>query len=274
MAADSRQKGRSRIERNAYATLITSDDFRPGVEVLLSSIVSTGTLHPTVVMYTEQVSRNQVEAMIKFAAGISKRITFRKVDAIGKGGGCDGAAHVQGWEVAAYTKLALWSLTEYERLVYIDADAVVLENVDELFDRPAFAAAPDVFPPDKFNAGVLVVKPDKNIFERMLDARKSLQSYDGGDTGFLNAFFSEWYTMPAEHRLPFSYNAQRTVHWLSFEKNPGYWNAIKPIKILHYSSSPKPWDATAKRGPLEMEWWMRYVAAVGPSAMMGHVTMS
>ncbi len=32
----------------------------------------------------------------------------------------------------------------------------VLANVDELFRRPAFAAAPDVFPPDKFNAGVLV----------------------------------------------------------------------------------------------------------------------
>ena len=108
MATDSQQESRSRIERNAYATLITSDDFRPGVEVLLSSIVSTGTLHPVVVMYTEQVSRNQVEAMIKFAAGISKRITFRKVDAIGKGGGGDGGGGEggggdgAGWETNSY----------------------------------------------------------------------------------------------------------------------------------------------------------------------------
>lgn len=27
-----------------------------------------------------------------------------------------------------------------------------------------FAAAPDVFPPDNFNAGVLIVRPDLNQF--------------------------------------------------------------------------------------------------------------
>ncbi len=52
-----------------------------------------------------------------------------------------------------YTKLHVWNLVEFEKVVYIDADALVLQNVDELFSRPGFAAAPDVFPPDKFNAG-------------------------------------------------------------------------------------------------------------------------
>ena len=36
--------------------------------------------------------------------------------------------------------------------MYIDADTVVVQNVDDLFDRPAPAFAPDVFPPDKFVA--------------------------------------------------------------------------------------------------------------------------
>lgn len=48
-----------------------------------------------------------------------------------------------------------------------------------------FAAAPDVFPPDRFNAGVLVVKPDRAVFEdlKAKAASKALGSYDGGDTG-------------------------------------------------------------------------------------------
>ena len=55
----------------------------------------------------------------------------------------------------------------------------------QLFDRPGvpFSAAPDVFPPDRFNAGVLVITPDHDTFVTLLDKRHTVPSYDGGDTG-------------------------------------------------------------------------------------------
>lgn len=54
----------------------------------------------------------------------------------------------------------------------------------QLFDRDCdFAAAPDVFPPDKFNAGVLVLRPDRAVFEDMVSKASVLPSHDGGDTG-------------------------------------------------------------------------------------------
>ncbi len=34
-----------------------------------------------------------------------------------------------------------------------------------------------------------------------------------GDTGFLNSFFPDWFSWPAEQRLPFRYNALRTMYW-------------------------------------------------------------
>merc|ERR1719198_172553 len=77
-----------------------------------------------------------------------------------------------------------------------------------------------------------------------------LPSHDGGDTGFLNSFFADWYQWPAEQRLPFRYNALRTMYWFT-HANPGYWESVKPIKVLHFCSSPKPWDPEAKRGDLE-----------------------
>ena len=41
------------------------------------------------------------------------------------------------------------------QVVYVDTDALVLESIDELFALDCdFAAAPDIFPPDKFNARV------------------------------------------------------------------------------------------------------------------------
>ena len=64
------------------------------------------------------------------------------------------AEHDASWTNAELTKLNIWNLTQFKKVVYLDADVLVLENVDELFSIDCtFAAAPDIFPPDKFNAG-------------------------------------------------------------------------------------------------------------------------
>lgn len=72
-----------------------------------------------------------------------------------------------------------WLLRFY--LLYIDN---AMLRPPQLFDRDcSFAAAPDVFPPDKFNAGVLVIRPDQGVFSDMMGKIGTLESYDGGDTG-------------------------------------------------------------------------------------------
>ena len=59
---------------------------------------------------------------------------------------------------------------------------------EQLFDRKVdFAAAPDVFPPDRFNAGVMVVAPSEDVLQDMLSKASELTSYDGGDTGDQNS---------------------------------------------------------------------------------------
>ena len=50
-------------------------------------------------------------------------------------------SHVEGWVNSGYTKLHIWNLVDYDKVVYIDADTLVLQNVDELFDRPTPAGA-------------------------------------------------------------------------------------------------------------------------------------
>ena len=125
-----------------------------------------------------------------------------------------------------------------------------------------YAAAPDVFPPDRFNAGVLVIRPDAETSARLKAAAPTAASHDGGDTGLLNTCFPDWFAgAPRLARLPFAYNAQRTLHWFTHAKAPGYWDACKPIKILHFSSAPKPWQSPDKKGVLEMFWWDQYLAA-------------
>ena len=55
-----------------------------------------------------------------------------------------------------FTKLHCWRLTEYRKCVFLDADTLVLANIDDLFDRDELSAAPDAGWPDCFNSGVFV----------------------------------------------------------------------------------------------------------------------
>jgi len=277
--------------RFSYVTLITDDSFFQGVCALsktikkynkhpLCAMVTTSGISPTTLKRLEEVvDRVVVVPEIKNpfqgveSMGLNKD-NGGEGESVGDGGGDKDRPS---WFGSEFTKLNLWGLTDFDKVVYIDADAIVLQCTDELFDLDtSFAAAPDVFPPDKFNAGVLVIKPDVAILECMLQciSDKRLSSYDGGDTGFLNAYFPHWYSSSSESRLPFKYNAQRTMYWFTHEKRPGYWESIGPLKIIHYSSSPKPWQESPpppssgkqvegkkllRLGDLEWLWWQHYL---------------
>jgi alpha-N-acetylglucosamine transferase len=71
-----------------------------------------------------------------------------------------------------FCKLRLWELTEYERCVFIDADAIVLSNIDKLFAYPEFSAAPNVYETladfHRMNSGVFVARPSADTFRQML----------------------------------------------------------------------------------------------------------
>lgn len=51
------------------------------------------------------------------------------------------------------------------------------------------------------------------------------------------------------------------MHWLTHAKQPGYWQAVQPVAILHFSSSPKPWNSPDKKGELEVIWWKFFMQA-------------
>lgn len=240
--------------KTCFCTLVTSDAYVTGAQALILSVIKAHwpMQRPFLVLYTPNVTKASLFVLKRI-----RHVVLMKVDAIS--GPEDPSRCVQAWQ--DYTKLRVWSLTEYERVVYLDADMLVFGSLDELFTRDlgcaGFAAAPDVFPPDRFNAGLLVVRPDIAVFHQMVENIHQLNSYDGGDTGFLNAFFPSWFNYPSSNRLPFIYNAQRTMYWFT-KAQPGYWRALGDIKVIHYSSSPKPWLETEKRGELELLWWTTF----------------
>jgi hypothetical protein len=75
----------------------------------------------------------------------------------------------------SFGKLAIFSLTGFDKLVYVDSDMLILRNLDKLFARPHMSAvvAGRSFPGDEhwrgLNSGLMVVKPQAGLYETLLD---------------------------------------------------------------------------------------------------------
>ena len=137
-----------------------------------------------------------------------------------------------------FSKLRAWTLTQFEKCVFMDADTLVLQNVDDLMQREELSAAPDIGWPDCFNTGVFVFKPSTKTYDDLLAHAKQYGSFDGGDQGLLNEFFSDWSTKDIARHLPFAYN---TVSSAVYSYTPAFNRYWKDVKIVHFLGSVKPW---------------------------------
>ncbi|HQX50163.1 MAG TPA: glycosyltransferase family 8 protein [Planctomycetaceae bacterium] len=222
----------------ACATLVTTPAYVIGAQVLGHSVRKSGWKHEMVAMVTSQIGNPDREKL--------SRIWDRIVEV----GPISNPNSVQNQALAnfptTYTKLRIWEQTDYEKVIFIDADAVVLGDFTDLLQRPSFAAAPCMTAPDCFNTGVLVVEPSQEMFVDLMARRQECYSYDGSDQGFLNGYFPDWFTGDAARRLPLTYN----VPWFLSFYRAGWDRAKSDIRILHYCGPQKPWDQRS-------EWQMK-----------------
>lgn len=105
------------------------------------------------------------------------------------------------------TKLHVFRLTNYHKIIFLDADVLPLRPMSHLFSIPhPFSAAPDVGWPDIFNSGVMVLSPGEEKFNELRELVKTRGSWDGGDQGLLNEWRGgDW------NRISFTYNTTPTA---------------------------------------------------------------
>eukprot|EP00980_Cylindrotheca_fusiformis_P020974 scaffold7987_cov200-Cylindrotheca_fusiformis.AAC.3 len=267
---------------DSVMTLLHDDDYLPGVQTLLYSLRKRFSFHQTyppeiVVLVTSNVTLSKAEEAllpslctrilpIEEWAPPTKSVDSSLMKGFGKTNKRTLDDHNPGW-----TKLRIFGLQQYETILYIDSDCLVLKDVSHLLDlnkvysesEALIAAAPDVLPPSNFNSGVMVIRPSTDVFQTMQRNAKHLTTYDGSDTGFLNAYYPTWFQdFPPDARLPTGYNAQTALHNLTADSATGestFWDAqlVHDLHIVHYSGKIKPWQGALSGGsknPLQVLW--------------------
>ena len=235
--------------KRAYVTVLCGGDaYLPGVEVLGRSLVATGTTETRLAMVTPDVS---VGARTRL---VEQGWVLREVEAIANP---TQDALLFPRFANVFTKLRAWELVDFDRVVLLDADTLALKNVDDLFERSTFAAGPDFLLPDHFNSGVMVLEPSKATFGKMRRALADHGTYDGGDQGFLNSFYPDWYALPVEHRLPVGYNMAAFIYQFLRGHQTLKATVDREARIIHYLIQ-KPWQATSTLTGGSATWWKTY----------------
>ncbi|KAK0519289.1 glycogenin glucosyltransferase [Tilletia horrida] len=146
---------------------------------------------------------------------------------------------------APLSKLHAWRLTQYEKVVFLDADTLVLQPLSHLFHLATnFAAAPDIGWPDAFNSGVLVLKPSLDTFSRIRSFAAETGSWDGADQGLLNEFYGGERGRGEDgpgggwDRLSFKYNVTPNG---GYTFAPAYRRFGSGIQVAHFIGEHKPW---------------------------------
>lgn len=256
------------VPRDAYVTLVTNADFALGAGALLRSLALTGTLADRVVMVTGGVPDASRAAMAARGARIvpvELLPTSEAFNAAHARAALHGAAPFTKGEkppfhtpLDNFAKLRLWELP-YDRVVFLDADTLVLRNIDKLFDYPEFCAAPNVYESladfGRMNSGVFTARPNSKTYAAMLRRLDAPEAFwRRTDQTFLQAFFPDW------HGLPVTYNMLQYV-WFNL---PELWDWDQ-VKLVHYQYE-KPWQTDhGKAGTLRplIDLWQAY-AGDGP----------
>lgn len=176
-----------RVENQAFICLATEDYFTKGCMVVVRSLKRVGTTRKIITLVTNHVSNSAREKLIANGAEI------RVIETI------PGSKKV--WHEDCMTKFRVWQLTDLEKIIYLDADEIVLKNIDYLFDFPELSACHDpmnlLYWPgvNILNSALFVAQPSNKTFNELMDALVTHPHYNTdriGDGNVFNRYFTKW----------------------------------------------------------------------------------
>lgn len=107
----------------------------------------------------------------------------------------------------AFWKLQIWRLTQYEKLIWVDTDAVMFRSLDDLFQRKpiwgqrdieACATAEDA--ENRFSSGLMLIEPNEDTYQGLLDyaADSASEWFSNGDQKLIHDYYQKVVETPVQ----------------------------------------------------------------------------
>jgi len=241
----------------AYVTVLSTDNYLDGVLVLNESLRMCRAKYRLYALVGSEVSNNVRDTLARVrieqidAPPINVPVEIKQANVA--------SDHHRHW-AGVFEKLGVFSLCQFEKIVYIDSDVLVIKNLDELFDRPPRSAViADRYPGNEdctdLNAGLMVIEPEPTLTNQLaaflpeaFEHEKRWRAAVGrppsmGVQSVINLFWKDWITTPELH-LDGRYNVL-VEHLDDYMRQEDHkWRGPEGIHVLHFIGQVKPWMLT------------------------------
>ena len=236
------------MKKYCYATAITKENYILGLKALAICLQKVGTVYPLVVFIPEDSYTRIMKAIIECdflvrESNVAFHIVFRSLPRLDvKQYGIDNQTF-SNWN-DSFFKLQAFLLEEYEKVMLIDSDMLVIRNLDHLFEKPIYSAANSGNAKwngfNSLNSGLMLIKPSSKVHSELIKlipaAKKKREDagFNVGDQDVIREYLSTW---PEDDELHLDEGYNLYIHHAKYYlKN----NDKKNIYILHFVGPTKP----------------------------------
>lgn len=223
-----------------YITLLSSVDYLPAVLVLNESLKRVHSRYPLGVGVTLDIL-DKVNSILTKAGCIVYPIG--KLEYNDQSKDFNAKHNFPACVNNTASKISLFTLHNIDKCVYIDADTLVLRNVDELFYYPDGSMVYYKGDPMGFT-GLMVFSPRNHKYEFYKAAMDKAICTDGNLLGELWFFvkYNATYQIPSTYLVNYCPDLDDLHH--------------DDYKILHFCNNPKPWTPEFKLN--DQLWFQHY----------------
>lgn len=250
------------MSKNAYITVLSTEEYLVGVLVLGKCLKKVNSKYNLVTLVNGDISEKSKQILKHNDIEIIETESFKVPEWIKNKNSTNHA----NWTYT-FDKLIIFELIQYDKLVFLDSDMYIRNNIDELFDRPHMSATVDrcdtILVKDtyqKLTSGLLVIKPHKGIMDKFLEIMEDdsiKNKYDNiGDQDIIQLYDPNWENKKELH-LPVKYN----MFFLDIEYyiNKGIY-ALDDISVIHFITANKPWKYNKEELTTKYLDWLEFVS--------------
>lgn len=252
------------MENNAYVTLMSTNNYLYGCIGLMYSWKQTNSKYPFYCIVTENITKENIKILEDIGYNViidnlyipnSYYKLLKEYEETGEYatpiGNSTADLSKNGWQYA-WTKLQIFKYTQFTKLLYIDADSYVVQNLDEMFNYPGWSSCVEYDAQwtglHRFVSSFFMIEPNEEVYNELLQLAEDnplilhpfTNEYQlSNDYDLLNLYKNDWKDYP-EYCMPNytyvdSYIFRTTANFLPF-----VWNCFMKIKAIHLTG-PKPW---------------------------------
>lgn len=258
------------MNNNAYITLLSTNNYLYGCIGLMYSWKATNSKYPFYCVVTEDITKENIEILKAIGYHVIEDNRYipnsyleilKKYEETGiyetPVGESKSDLQKNGWQ-HCWSKLRLFSYTQFDKLLYLDADTYVIQNLDDMFDRPGWSSICEydyyIVNTFRFHTAFLLIEPNQKEYNEIIQLAEenplivhpaTNQAQLSNDYDLLNLYKNDWHEHP-ELVVP-SYTYVDSYCFTTADHTfPFIINSFMKMKAIHLTG-PKPWLAGSQQ---------------------------